>query len=31
MMDKVAEKNRRKDGNEEPIGGSSMKKTYNDT
>jgi hypothetical protein len=24
-------KNRRKDGNEEPIGGSSMKKTYNDT
>ena len=31
MMDKVAKKNRRKDGNEEPIGGSSMKKTYNDT
>jgi len=31
MMDKVAEKNSRKDGNEEPIGGSSMKKTYNDT
>ena len=31
MMDKGAEKNRRKDGNEEPIVGSSMKKTYNDT
>ena len=24
-------KNRRKDGNEEPVGGSQMKRTYNDT